>query len=102
LLVSSLASVFPHGHIATQDPELAVAHGLHPARADACLESVAHDRGDANCALCCFQRIVSQGQIQSAPHLLPDRTPAIRPCAWHGPRASAPERHASSRAPPGV
>ena len=81
-VVASLGGSFAHVHPASHDPSLDADRATtHDSRRASCFESVRGSGPDDPCALCSFQRVLSQSQhraeIQTDP-LIPKANLAVR------------------------
>lgn len=99
ILAFCLLGVLPHGHALTASDTPAVSReGSHAPHAEPCLETGAAPHSHDACAVCCFQRLLSGGQVATcpcgAPVFLSVRIAAL-------PRAAARSARAGSAAPRG-
>lgn len=99
ILAFCLLGVLPHGHALTASDAPSVSReDSHAPHAEPCLEPGAAPHTHDDCAVCCFQRLLSGGQIATcscgAPVFLSARIAAP-------PRAAARSIRAGSAAPRG-
>ena len=102
-LASCLLVALPHGHALTASDAPSVSgEDSHAPHADPCLEPGASPHSHEGCSVCCFQRLLSGGQIATcacgAPVFFPAPMPALPGAAARSARVGV----AAPRAPPAV